>query len=190
MAVRALKYVFEDLWQQQEWKAKCVSTPKAKHQDRKPYLGNLKHSTDTYVQVYPSTIIRQAQFNTKNAYIRIGNDLAKQNTLAQGEHGSPLGAQCVSLMDIDLKHLRLLHMARGPTTPLTCTVTRVTRLLCVCVAQLMDDIATLIPYFTDDPTTISDADMAISEIYDERPTLTGVPTFPAPLILEKQTADQ
>ena len=45
-------------------------------------------------------------------------------------------------------------------------------------------------YFTDDPTTISDADMAISEIYDERPTLTGVPTFPAPLILEKQTADQ
>ena len=185
-------YVFTDLLGAQGWSAQCVTTPKVKSQEQKPYLGASHHEETSHAQVYPSVIIDQCVFATDNAFVQCGNRLAKQKTLAQGEHGSPLAAQCTSVMYVDLKHTRLRAMiaAGVPGHTMTDTLTRVTRILTTCVAQLMDDIATLAPYFTDDPESAQDIVLALSEIYHSRPILTGVPTFPAPLELEQMTSDQ
>jgi hypothetical protein len=174
-----------------EWSAGCVTTPKRKSQEERPYLGTSRHDLKTHVQVYMSTIIKQCIFATGNAFIQIGNKRARQLTIPQGEHGSPLAAQCVSIMHVDMKRIRLQHIAENAATQDdTARVRRLMRILETCVSQLMDDIAALIPYFTTDHASRDDVRRALSEIYDAHPATSGVATFPAPLILEMSVAGQ
>lgn len=169
------------------WKAGCVTTSKVKVQGERPYLGRAKHGTDTHVQVYWKTIIEQCEWATRHAYIRIGDAIVRQVTIPQGEHGSPFVAQCVSVMHIDLKFLRLQHLSKNdPSEFLRARASRVTTLLCETTAMLMDDIASLIPYFLDDHDSEMDAMYALGEIYNATPTVSGMPTFPPPLELAKQ----
>ena len=176
---------------------KCVTVPRNKHSELKPYIGraHADHSTRTHVQVYFSTIMNHMEWVTDNSYITIGNSTAKQLMLPQGARASPPLAIALGLYLVHQQLQRLLNPLGYTKLP---TLSgrewtqapqrlRVARLFASCVRQYIDDVGSLTPVLSGVPSTTDDADLLLDLLEHPTPLLTGHPTFPAPLSLELQT---
>ena len=148
------------------------------------------------MQIYWSTIVEELRWVVANAYIRIGNKVTLQLTVPQGAHVSPSLAMALVIVHVAMKIERLLTMGGVSALPLldpagwrTANIfLRVARLLMTCVAEYVDDVGALIPIVLDAPTTLLEAALALSEIQDLCPVLSGIPTFPPPLVLKREVA--
>ena len=131
----------------------------------------------------------EADWAAEHAYILIGNVLLRQITTPQGGHMSPPTAIAHSMMLVHLKYLRLesqFHAALH-TNPTRATKIRdVISLLQNCVCQYMDDVACHFPYLRNHPYTLEVATLALSEVHDTIPLLSGTATFPSPLQLIRE----
>ena len=174
----------------------CVSVPRHKKSEHKPYIGKTKqdHTARTHVQVYFSTIMDQMRWITDNSFITIGDTTFRQLMLPQGARGSPPLAIALGIQLVWTQRQRLLSVS-GHTELPTLTPTewplapqnlRVARLFSNCIRQYIDDVGVLLPILENVPTTRDDADMLMDLLESQSPELTLMPTFPHPLSLEQQ----
>lgn len=176
---------------------KCVTVPRNKRSELKPYIGRARadHGVRTHVQIYFSTIVAQMEWVTANSYITIGDSTAKQLMLPQGARASPPLAIALGIHLVALQLQRLLSPLgydRLPTLPAARWAAapqrlRVARLFARVVRQYIDDVGSLCPIITNVPSTSDDVALLMDLLENDVPVLTGMPTFPAPLSLELQT---